>query len=343
MYRTCIYCNRNLGSNELIENFPVGRRLAFDGDRGRLWVVCGACGRWNLSPIEERWEAIEECERRFHGATQRYSTDNVGLARPSSALDLIRIGRPQRLEFAAWRYGREFVRRRVRSLIVAGSKVAVSVAGALAGADIFWVFILGGKQRVVARVKDESGARLCITRKQVGRVELSRSQAGDGWSLVLPYQTGERLGLFGARGKGSVHYAELTGPVALRAAEKILPRINSWGGTEAQIRRAVDLIEESGEPERLFERIVGSPRAVRGAGGLDVGSTFLKKMDSNVRLALEMAAHEESERRALEGELAVLEEAWREAEEIAAIADSLLMPESVERALERLRRELSRG
>jgi len=40
-------------------------------------------------------------------------------------------------------------------------------------------------------------------------------------------------------------------------------------------------------------------------------------------LALEMAAHEETERRALEGELEHLEMAWREAEEIAAIADRL--------------------
>ncbi len=45
------------------------------------------------------------------------------------------------------------------------------------------------------------------------------------------------------------------------------------------------------------------------------------------RLALEMALHEEDERRALEGELWRLEQAWREAEEIAAIADDLLLPE----------------
>ena len=41
------------------------------------------------------------------------------------------------------------------------------------------------------------------------------------------------------------------------------------------------------------------------------------------RLALEMAVHEESERRVLEGELAHLAEAWQGAEEIAAIADRL--------------------
>jgi hypothetical protein len=40
-------------------------------------------------------------------------------------------------------------------------------------------------------------------------------------------------------------------------------------------------------------------------------------------LALEMALHEEQERRAMEGELALLESAWRDAEAIAEIADRL--------------------
>jgi hypothetical protein len=40
-------------------------------------------------------------------------------------------------------------------------------------------------------------------------------------------------------------------------------------------------------------------------------------------VALEMALHEEQERRAMDGELAELEAMWREAEEIAAIADAL--------------------
>jgi hypothetical protein len=46
------------------------------------------------------------------------------------------------------------------------------------------------------------------------------------------------------------------------------------------------------------------------------------------RLALEMAANEDSERRALEGELAALHSAWRQAEEIAAIADGLFLDRS---------------
>lgn len=53
---------------------------------------------------------------------------------------------------------------------------------------------------------------------------------------------------------------------------------------------------------------------------------------------MEMAAHEETERRTLEGELRELEGAWREAEAIAAIADALLVPCGVEEALHRMRR-----
>jgi hypothetical protein len=52
------------------------------------------------------------------------------------------------------------------------------------------------------------------------------------------------------------------------------------------------------------------------------------------RLALEMSVHEEAEHHALDGELRALESAWREAEEIAAIADSMFLPDSVQSRLE---------
>jgi hypothetical protein len=51
-----------------------------------------------------------------------------------------------------------------------------------------------------------------------------------------------------------------------------------------------------------------------------------------------MSAHEESERRALEGELHLLEAAWRDAEEIAGIADDMFLPASVDADLARLKR-----
>jgi len=48
-----------------------------------------------------------------------------------------------------------------------------------------------------------------------------------------------------------------------------------------------------------------------------------KNRAPSARLALEMALHESVEREAVEGELQSLREAWVEAEEIAAIADTL--------------------
>lgn len=40
MYSNCIFCYADLGSNEAIEAFPVGSRVAYDPGKGRLWSVC---------------------------------------------------------------------------------------------------------------------------------------------------------------------------------------------------------------------------------------------------------------------------------------------------------------
>jgi hypothetical protein len=62
----------------------------------------------------------------------------------------------------------------------------------------------------------------------------------------------------------------------------------------------------------------------------------------DLRLALEMVSHEESERRAMEGELYLLEDAWREAEEIASISDDLFLPTEVSESLEEIRQRAAR-
>jgi hypothetical protein len=61
------------------------------------------------------------------------------------------------------------------------------------------------------------------------------------------------------------------------------------------------------------------------------------------RLAFEMALHEEAERRAMDGELAALEAAWRDAEELARISDSLLEPEVVQQKLDALHKSAADG
>ncbi|HUH11643.1 MAG TPA: hypothetical protein VMK65_00980, partial [Longimicrobiales bacterium] len=124
MYRTCIFCSADLGDNDALEGFPVGRRLAFDAWRGRLWAVCGRCRRWNLAPLEERWEPVETAERLFRDARLRAHSENVGLAVLPDGTRLVRVGEALPGELAAWRYGDQLSRRRRRYGLALGAAVA---------------------------------------------------------------------------------------------------------------------------------------------------------------------------------------------------------------------------
>lgn len=332
MYKTCIYCQRHLGLNETVENFPVGRRIAFDQERGRLWVVCDRCRRWNLSPLDERWEAIEECERQYRDTSTRFSTDNIGLARLPEGLELVRIGRPQRREFAAWRYGRQFLRRRIKTLIGVGMRIGAAIGMASFGVYIFGPIFAQQENRIIARVRSSDGRRLKVTLKDAKKMKLLRApERSTGWTLNLPHRIREsEWGILGSFGKGKPMTEDLEGPVAIQAAGLVLPKVNQFGGSNAQVRDAVEMIEEARGPDRFFASAAVEPGEQMPGFFFPVDGTRVIKQSAEVRLALEMAAHEESERRALEGELEMLEEAWREAEEIAAIADRLLIPESIE-------------
>src|SRR5574338_662779 len=178
MYSTCLFCNRPLGSNDTFERFPVGKRLAFDAAKGRLWVVCPRCERWNLTPLEERWEVIEEAEKLYRDTRRRVATDQIGLARLSDGTELVRIGEPLRPEFAAWRYGDQFGRRRRRQMLIAGGGIAVLggivIGGATIGVSIGgfgWaisqfgrVLVQGSEETVVAKVRSDGVGVLPVWR-----------------------------------------------------------------------------------------------------------------------------------------------------------------------------------
>src|SRR5439155_26647447 len=77
-----------------------------------------------------------QCERTFRATRLRVTTAEIGLARLAEGTELVRIGAPLRPEFAAWRYGTRFRRRRVNTQIV-GTTVAVAAAsGAIAFAPV---------------------------------------------------------------------------------------------------------------------------------------------------------------------------------------------------------------
>jgi hypothetical protein len=357
-----MFCHSDLGKNEAIEHFPVGRRLAFDAAKGRLWAVCRSCERWNLSPLEERWEAIEECEKLFSISKLRVSTDNIGLARLKEGTTLVRVGEPQRPEMAAWRYGDQFHRRRRKyQLMAVGAGVAVGgvivagpVMGLLGGASFNLLQLpnLLSNLTTVARVPVK-GTLLKLTRQNVRGVGIRPTEDG-GFELDIPHRS-LNVALAVARVGARV---SLTGDEALRAARILLPQINKSGGRAEDVGRAVDVLEMSRGTNELFSRyafgraqLTASRASFFGISNGPAGSVLdlfsgrfgsadygqISTMSAPVRLALEMSLHEEDERRALEGELAELEDRWREAEEVAAISDNMLLSSGLDAMLTKLK------
>ncbi len=372
MYRHCIFCLSDLGRNEALETFPVGSRIAFDAWKGRLWAVCPKCMRWNLAPIEERWEPVEEAEKRFRDARLRVHSENIGLAKLPDGTRLIRVGKALPGELAAWRYGAELVKRRRRRLMV-GSAVGVGV-GLVAYGGLFVAGVLGGAVALINLVKvgvqyrtsrklvhrlsaEESptGAPLELRRYHLNGARVSRAEGGGDLALYLPAVFAPTLV---HRADGRVVWTPpeplvLRGPAARRVLARAMVHVNSSGASESRIDEALRLLSDAGGAEPFLRAVaereakLGLPperdphtrvdfRALGAAlrGKLVYAPTtetwygafaFDRKahLSRPEALAFEMALHEEAERRALEGELAQLEAAWREAEEIADIADRL--------------------
>ena len=337
MYRTCIFCTGSLGSNQVVESFPVGRRLAFDSAKGRLWVVCRKCRRWNLTPLEERWEAIEECDRLFRVTRARISTENIGIARHREGLELVRIGKPHRPEFAAWRYGDQIGDRRRRNIVYSGIGLG---GGALLAPAILTApplallaFILATHPllawlwlRTMARVRvgGVTGDNYHVRPRDIAKFRLLDLQ-----SIALLPHADEPGFAVQIRKRG--RKTRFVGEDARRVATAVVPQLNGAGGPRRTVQDAVRQIESSSHPGRfLFDVARDIPRRLGKVG-------YVRSMPKPTKLALEMALHEEQERRALEGELWQLEQAWQEAEEIAAIADSLLLPARSAEFFERYR------
>ena len=326
MHSTCLFCHSSLGNNEVIESFPVGRRLAFDASKGRLWVVCLICRRWDLTPIEERWEAVVDCERRFRSTSLRVSTDNIGLAHVPGGIELVRVGTALRPELAAWRYGPQFLRRRRRAiprlladrfaraqnhaLVLAGMNTAASVAASAWGwPGVIATFVgLNVTQTMLSRrprirLATSGRAPMTIRFRDLASLELN-TDLEHRWQLAVRHQAGE----------STLKGAEV--PLALGT---LLAAVNADGSTQDQVDQAVVKLDHFGDADRFLD--FAARRGNQKPG--------LRHLGAEQQLALEMAVHEESERRALAGELADLEVAWRAAEEVAAIADNLFLPSSI--------------
>ena len=341
MYSTCLFCTKDLGTNEMIETLPIGRRLAFDAAQGRLWVVCRHCAKWNLVPFESRLESIDACERLFRDTPTRYSTDNIGLARVKEGLELVRIGPAMRPEFAGWRYGDTFRRRRRRSLAVAAGGV-----GLLAGSGL--AFGLSGGMGAIAGV----------TAYQWGTMAFAAFKASRGRMAVVDPRNGVRQTLW----RVSMTSARVTwrdnspvlrvmpflnrklewhGDDVQRIGQRVMAGVNVMDGAPKALASATQLLGEhhgdlSGwmiprakEQGPVDPRTGSSPvfAANRAEYWQGYGEPMLLigRLPEVERLAVEMYFAESAERTYLEGELNLLEREWRQAEQLAKIADGLTL------------------
>ncbi|WP_419935271.1 hypothetical protein [Candidatus Palauibacter sp.] len=252
-------------------------------------------------------------------------------------LELVRIGKPPRGEFAAWRYGDQF-RRRVRNL---GFALAGGVAANLVFANLPGALVTGGACvlvvwstiRTAAKVRVEGDATTGEAPVEPGTVvKFKHTNIRSIRMLPAEHEPGFTVDIRqGIEGIQRMRTASFAGEDAHRVAAAVLPVLNANGGMRRTVQAAVAEIEAQGHPSRYVAQ------AVRGNPDVDRESPpgLVTNMRKPTRLALEMALHEEQERRALEGELWVLEQAWREAEEIAAIADKLLLPAGTDAFFER--------
>jgi hypothetical protein len=339
LYARCLVCAAPFEANEQLEHLPQGSRLAFDPGRGRLWVVCKACRRWSLTPIEERWEALEELERLTRDEARLLSqTDNIALLR-CGRLEIVRVGRAGLTEEAWWRYGRELASRRqtwnkLGFVGTAAAGAALLGGWATGGMTIFGAWLIMGHGSETVR----DGARWVRFGSSAWNGDV-RCERCDYRFRTLPYRERAALGLLPTDEPGKLELAarcprcgsyrdgglHLGGQEAERTLRRILAYHHFAGASEKRVVSAARLIQEAGSPRDLTRIVVKDGRR-------------LGDLQRTGGIALEIAVNEAAEQKLLELELAELEAHWRREEELASIVDGELTPLPL---LESLRRRVA--
>ena len=324
MFSSCAFCNAAFDGDGGPSGLGVGRRIAFDEWKGRLWVVCPRCSRWNLTPFDDRLERIEAVARAASQGRIAASTQQVALIR-WERYDFVRVGKPPRVELATWRYG-ERLRNRQRERM----KVVIPLTVAAIGLGIAANVVAGGGFGVVVwnvhRMVDGIYLRMVGRRKvtmieppicaHCGSVMQLRARHVE-HARIVPDRHADMavvLSCPNCRQEG----AQLTGSDAIQVLRQGLTYMNLARGGR---RRAEDAA-------RAVDQVGGADRLVRDIAQREL---TLRSLRPERGLALEMAVDERAE-------VEELERQWREAEEIADIADGTLGTSTeVENELRRLK------
>ena len=297
MFQHCIFCHGRLPGNQSLEHFTVGRRVAYDPHRGRLWAVCPSCTRWNLAPFDERWEALEELERtRRDRGRVLSSTENISLIRAED-LELVRVGKARLIEEAWWRYGQEMRRRRTRHSALQWTETAALFGASIMTGGFFYMFS-GNFLNNVVRYKKFGpiawqGAAPCITCgeelteisfRKSKYMHLTRDNQGSGTALHMQCGKCRRSG-----NRGGEH--QLEGAVAEHLLRRVMTYHHFHGASETRVRAATDYIDRLGSPEAVTQDMTRS--------GIRLDRLFDRERRTHA-VALEIALNEEAERRLLE-------------------------------------------
>lgn len=354
MYSDCLRCNRSLGRNTELARLPVGRRIAFDSTKARLWVVCPTCDQWNLVPIEERWEALEECEKLIETAEIRAQGAGIGVARTVGGIELLRASGISDADIANARYGRRIQK---RQRLLQSTFAALGVLAAIAGvratlssrspmfgvyigiAAAYWLFhIWRNPPRGWVRVVHSVDQSTIVWPWQLKRVRFEMPSADKAPELVLPR--------YGADFR-------LRGDEAADFLSALLPKLNGADCVDASIGRAVNAVTEA---EAEGRRMVEQSRRKTSRGKRPPPRTSFRPWQRlatlmvrrpliavipEYRLALEMAVMEEAEQRELSQYAKTLNQALEDEGAIAGIADDLLIPPEVKERLARLKQARS--
>jgi hypothetical protein len=328
MFKTCAFCNASLDGDGGPSGLGVGRRLAFDEWKGRLWVICAKCSRWNLTPLDDRLEKIDAVARAARAGRVAAATDQVALIR-WQRYDLVRVGKPMRVELATWRYGERLrSRQRERMMVVVPLSIAAIGLGVAANvaaggglgvfvwnmhriADRLYVALVGNRRVVVSEppICDRCGSLMHLRSRHVQHARVVPDAHAD-LAVVLSCPRCRREG------------AHLIGPDAVQVLRQGLTYLNVSRSGRRRAEDAARVVEEVGGPDRLLHDVARR-------------ELTLRSLPPERRLALEMAVDERAE-------VEELERQWREAEEIAEIADgSLSTSAQLEEELRRLKRKLN--
>ncbi|PYP11087.1 MAG: hypothetical protein DMD59_03655 [Gemmatimonadetes bacterium] len=324
MFRSCAFCNAAFDGDGGPSGLGVGRRIAFDEWRGRLWVVCPRCSRWNLTPFDDRLERIEAVARSASQGRIAASTDQVALIR-WERYDFVRVGKPPRVELATWRYGERLRNRQrermkvvvpltvaaiglgIAANVAAGGGLGVVVWNVHRLADRFYVWLVGARKvpLIEPPICAHCGSLMQLRARHVQYARIVPDRHAD--MAVL-------LSCPNCKAEG----AQLTGSEAIQVLRQGLTYLNLDKGGR---RRAEDAARE-------VDQIGGADRLVADIARREL---TLRSLRAERGLALEMAVDERAE-------VEELERQWREAEEIADIADGTLGTSTeIENELRRLK------